>query len=447
MKKFLTFSTCLLAIFATAAGALALTPPLSSQNSFTLSVIPEKLTYAPGERVKLRLVLENTGSASLTIEFPTAQIYDIQIAGPNSYFWRWSRGRMFAQVITTITLEPGERKEFLETWETEPSLSPGKYEVLAWLVAPAFQVQARTQVNIGESSTGKAVALISDPEGCMILVQVPDASRLEKLRTMLQGNMELWVGGKVESDRFVNPPWHFRFDPETLEIAEVTAEGLQAVYLLTIDSDLDYWMRISPAYIQGRVVAIYDSPPFRDIEENWAYPVILMLYNKGIINGFPDGNFYPERLLTRAEFVKMLLLALNPPIPLIRAENPTFFDVSFSHWASSYVESAALLGWVRGYPDGSFGPDDPLTKEQILTILARAGGWMKEGYEQSLPQSPTFLDIPKAHWAFPYVEIAVEKGLICLGDPHLTDGTFGVGFPALRNQTCLLLVRFLFLKK
>ena len=445
MKKFLTFSTCFLAIFATAAGALALTPSLPSQNSLTLSVIPEKLAYAPGDKVKLRLVLENTGNAPLTLEFPTAQIYDIQITGPNYYFWKWSKGRMFAQVITTITLEPGERKEFLETWETDPKLALGEYSILAWIVSPAYSVQAKGQVSIGQKEEEKSVVLVSDPRGHMILLEINDASILQELRSMLLENKELWVGGKIE--RFDNPPWHFQFLPDSIEIAEVTAEGLQAVYLEVIEQDLDYWIDISPAYIQGKVVAIYDSPPFRDIEENWAYPVILMLYNKGIINGFPDGNFYPERLLTRAEFVKMLPLALNPPIPLIGVENPTFFDVPFSHWASSYVESAALLGWVKGYLDGSFGPDDPLTKEQILTILARAGGWMKEGYEQSLPQSPTFLDIPKAHWAFPYVEIAVEKGLICLGDPHLTDGTFGVGFPALRNQTCLLLVRFLFLKK
>ncbi|MCR4432555.1 MAG: S-layer homology domain-containing protein [Caldiserica bacterium] len=439
--------TIVLLTFLFISGGVNAAPVAPPGGTLYFQVFPEKQSYAPGEKVVLHLVLENPGKTPLTLQFSTSQVYDIQITGPGSYFWRWSKGRMFAQVITTITLEPGEKKEFQETWETEPSLSPGEYEVLAWLVSPNLEVQASTQVNLGEGSTGKAVALISDPEGCMILVRVPDSSRLLALKTMLQENRVLWVGGKVEADRFANPPWHFRFDPETLEVAEVTAEGLQAVYLRTIDSELDYWMRISPAYIQGKVVAIYETPPFNDAGENWAYPVILMLYAKGIINGFPDGNFYPERTLTRAEFVKMLLLALHPAIPMVRILNPTFSDVPFSHWASDFVENAVLLGWIKGFPDGTFRPDDPLTKEQILTILARAAGWTKDGYEQSLPQSPTFPDIPKAHWAFPYVEIAVEKGLIGLGDPHLTDGTFGVGFPALRNQTCLLLVRYLFFQK
>lgn len=418
-----------------------------SNDLINFQIFPEKPSYAPGEKVVLHLVLENLGNSTLDLMFPTSQIYDIQISGPASYFWRWSHGRMFAQVVTTLTIEPGEKKEFTETWPTEPSFSPGKYEVLAWLVCPDVEKQATAIVNLSQISLRQETALISDPAGCMILVRIPDDVRFEALKTMFEESQESWVGGKIEPDPMTNPPWSFYIEPETLNITDKPPLEYQAIYLRTIESNLDYWTHLSSGYFRGKVVTLYEKPPFQDIENNWAYPVILMLNFKGIINGFPDGNFYPERTLTRAEFVKMLFISLNPPIPMIHISNPTFSDVPFSYWASGYIENAVLLKWIKGFPDGTFRPDEPLTKEQVLTILARAAGWIKDDSFPSLPVNPTFPDIPRTHWAFPYVEIAVEKGLIHSRDPHLTGDVFGVGTPVLRNQTCLILVRFLFFEK
>lgn len=418
-----------------------------SKNPLNFQIFPERSSYAPGESVVLHLVLENSGTAPFSLQFPTSQIYDIQISGPDSYLWKWSKGRMFAQVITTLTLEPGEKREFTETWQTDPSFAAGRYEILAWLVCSAMEAQATAQVSLSQTSLTRAVALISDPTGCMILVRIPDASRLEAFKTMLEKNETSWVGGKIEPDPTTNPPWSFSIEPATLNTTESPSADYQASNLKAIESNLNYWMSFPSVYFQGKVEAIYENPPFQDVEGNWAYPVILMLNFKGIINGFPDGNFYPERTLTRAEFVKMLLIALHPPIPMIYVPNPTFSDVPFSYWASGYIENAVLLKWIKGFPDGKFHPDEPLTKEQVLTILARAAGWIKDDSFGSLPPIPTFSDIPQNHWAFPYVEIAVEKGLIRPRDPHLTNDNFGVGSPALRNQTCLILVRFLFLEK
>ncbi len=413
--------------------------PTPSMDSLSFSITADKKEYAPGEKVTFNLILENRGNSDLTLRFSTSQVYDIQISGPGSYFWRWSKDRFFAQVITEIQLRPGERKAFQESWETGENFAPGEYSVTAWLLVPEGKFEAKTEIKLGSEGAIKTVVLVSDPSGAMIKIEAVNPQIKEKFKEMLSGELELWVGGKVVKDLEVNPPWHFYFDPQTIEIAEVTAEGLQAVFLRTIENDLDYWAGLSTAYISAKVVFIFDSPPFKDISENWAYPLILMLFSKGIVNGFPDGNFYPEKSLTRAEFIKILMEALKPPIPLIHVQNPTFSDVPFSHWASSYVENAALLGWVKGFPDGTFRPEDPLTKEQVLTFIVRAGNLKAE-----TPKRATFPDLPAEHWAFPYVETAVQHGLIGVNDFNLTNSLFGTGLPSTRSQVCLIMVRFLF---
>lgn len=413
--------------------------PTPSLEGLNFWIATDKGEYAPGEKVTLNLILENRGSSDLTLRFSTSQVYDIQISGPGSYFWRWSKDRFFAQVITEIRLRPGERKIFQEFWETGENFAPGDYLVTASLIFPEGKLEAKAVIRLSSGGSIKAVVLVSDPSGAMIKIDIVDRQIKEKFQEMLSLEKELWVGGKIVKDSTGNPPWHFRFDPDTIEIAEVTAEGLQAVFLRTIETELDYWTEISPAYISGKVISIFDSPPFKDVSENWAYPLILMLYSRGIIDGFPDGNFYPERSLTRAEFIKILMEALKPPIPLIHVQNPTFSDVPFSHWASSYVENAVLLGWAKGFPDGTFRPDDPLTKEQVLTFIVRAGN-----LKGKTPQKGTFPDLLVEHWAFPYVETAVQWGLIGVNDFNLTDSLFGTGLPSTRSQVCLIIVRFLF---
>jgi hypothetical protein len=438
MKQIGIILFIILGLISPALGVFGVSPSPALEG-LIFSVSPQKDSYSPGEKVTLNLTIKNTGTSFLTLRFSTSQVYDIQIVGPNSYFWRWSKDRFFAQVITEILLNPGEEKVFQEFWETNKDFSPGEYSISAWLLYMERKLEAKAVVTLTSRPSGNGVALVSDPAGCMIKIDITDIQVREKLEKMLTQGKELWVGGKVERDDSGNPPWHFRFDPDTIEVAEVTAEGLQAVYLKAIESDLEYWMKISPAYISGKVVAIFDSPPFKDIQENWAYPLILMLYSKGIINGFPDGNFYPERSLTRAEFIKILMEALNPPIPLIHVQYPTFSDLPFSHWASSYVENAVLLGWVKGFPDGTFRPDEPLTKEQVLTFIVRASAFQGE-----TPEKPTFSDLPPDHWAFPFVEQAVEMGLIGVNDFLLTSSLFGTGLQATRSQVCLIMVRFLF---
>ncbi|MBC7104542.1 MAG: S-layer homology domain-containing protein [Firmicutes bacterium] len=113
---------------------------------------------------------------------------------------------------------------------------------------------------------------------------------------------------------------------------------------------------------------------FRDVPpEHWAAPALADLARRGILRGYPDGTCRPDEALTRAEFVSLVVRAYHPAAqtsPAVRR----FADVPVTHWAAPAVYTARELGLVRGLSEDLFGPDEPVTGGQVMTVLSRAAG-------------------------------------------------------------------------
>lgn len=78
---------------------------------------------------------------------------------------------------------------------------------------------------------------------------------------------------------------------------------------------------------------------FSDLPQNhWAYNAVKFMVERGIITGYPDNTFRPDNPVTRAEFARIMVVALNLPIKV--TDTPSFKDVPKDHWAYPYVESA-----------------------------------------------------------------------------------------------------------
>lgn len=88
-----------------------------------------------------------------------------------------------------------------------------------------------------------------------------------------------------------------------------------------------------------------------------------------LIEGYPDGTFKPDQPVTRAEFITLLVRSLNLEAEPLRI---TFEDAAY-HWASETISTAFAHGLVEGYSNHFFGPEDPITREQMAVMLARAG--------------------------------------------------------------------------
>ncbi len=95
----------------------------------------------------------------------------------------------------------------------------------------------------------------------------------------------------------------------------------------------------------------------------------------GIMGGYPDGTFRPEAEITRAEFAKIAVLALGlNDAADVSKTNTVFTDVDAFHWAAGYINVAVDRGILKGYPDGTYKPSNPLSNAEAITILTRLVG-------------------------------------------------------------------------
>jgi hypothetical protein len=186
------------------------------------------------------------------------------------------------------------------------------------------------------------------------------------------------------------------------------------------------------------VPPIRAASTFQDVTSSyWAEPQIGDLASRGILRGYPDGSFRSEDPVTRAEGAKMLCLVLGmAPQPEAR---PSFSDLPSAQWAFPYVEAAMQGGWIHGYPDGTFLPDRPVSKAELLSMIARGEGWSNP----ELSVQP-FADVPVSHWAFPAVQSCYAHEVVKPGEPHLSeDGLLQPSLAATRAQAAVFLDRAL----
>ena len=106
---------------------------------------------------------------------------------------------------------------------------------------------------------------------------------------------------------------------------------------------------------------------FSDIQNHWAKDCIQQLFTRSIISGYPDGTFRPNNPVTRAEFAAILRKAFPNTVPVRGAI--TFRDVPANHWANSAIQTVARAGFFSGYPDSTFRPNLQIPRVQALVAL------------------------------------------------------------------------------
>ena len=101
----------------------------------TLEARLDKAIYSPGELVGFALAVTNRGTEQVTFQFPTGQMFDFVVTREAQQVWQWSRGRVFTQALTTLSLSPGETKTFADHWDQRDArgqeVPPGVYEMAA----------------------------------------------------------------------------------------------------------------------------------------------------------------------------------------------------------------------------------------------------------------------------------------------------------------------------
>jgi len=123
---------------------------------------------------------------------------------------------------------------------------------------------------------------------------------------------------------------------------------------------------------------------FKDAEDFGDYEdAINALVALGVVRGYEDGTFRPENILTRAELAVLLVESLGYG-ELVAGSTSNFSDTQ-NHWSTGYVRIATDTGLVLGYPDGTFKPDQPLTYDEAITMILRAVGYVDSSLKGNWP--------------------------------------------------------------
>lgn len=168
----------------------------------------------------------------------------------------------------------------------------------------------------------------------------------------------------------------------------------------------------------------------------WVAEPISLLAMENIITGYPDGTFRPDGNITRAEMCSLLMKSRVSGLESQAATEEAapvqvqkFKDVPAKHWASKYVNQAADLGIVLGYPHKWFKPNGKITRAEGVAMIARFAGISAEAYASG------FRDLPDDHWATPIVAGAKQAGLL----KYLEDKLFEPKRPLTRAEVVEML--------
>lgn len=119
----------------------------------------------------------------------------------------------------------------------------------------------------------------------------------------------------------------------------------------------------------------------KDIEGKKYQAAVEALIELGVVSGYPDGTYLPEKVVTRAELAKLLVVAYGLETAAESAKGVTpFADINAvaNHWAAGYINVSADYKFVNGYPDGSFKADTPVTYAEAITMCLRVLGYANE---------------------------------------------------------------------
>jgi len=152
----------------------------------------------------------------------------------------------------------------------------------------------------------------------------------------------------------------------------------------------------------------------KDLQDHWAEKQISYWLEKGVIKGYPDGSFAPDNYITRAEFITMT----NSIFGFQAQKDVSFSDVSASDWFYREIAKATAAGYLKGYKDNTVRPEQQITREEVAVLLCRLASL---NTADSNAPAPSFSDAAAiSSWAKPSIATAVKHRLM-KGYP---DGTF-----------------------
>lgn len=173
-----------------------------------------------------------------------------------------------------------------------------------------------------------------------------------------------------------------------------------------------------------------------DIVDHWAAQYIARVFTDGYIQGYEDNTFKPDQGITRAEAAKLIAIWMNDALTDADCDSTLFSDVSCDSWYGKFVTYLYIQEIIMGYEDGTFGPDRPITRAEALKILIYAKGLQTTDISDI---TNPFSDVSATDWFHDIVMIAYKLSIVS----GYEDGTFGPGRDITRAEFTKIFVETL----
>ncbi len=207
---------------------------------------------------------------------------------------------------------------------------------------------------------------------------------------------------------------------------------------LEAGSEYEWWVKAGNDYAYSDPSASWTfeliAPTFPDVPtDHWAWAYTERLANAGITSGFPDGTYRPENNVTRAEIAVFLLKGMNFPTAYTPPQAAEFnFSDIESHWGANWIEALRASGITGGFSDGTYRPEEAVTRGQMAVFLLKA----LNGPDYTPPAAAATFDDTEGHWASNWIEALRAAGLTS----GYSDGTFRPDSPVTRAEMAVFIV-------
>ncbi len=204
----------------------------------------------------------------------------------------------------------------------------------------------------------KVQAIVSIVRGLKLQGGNPNMLRMYRDRAQIPSYATNTIAIATQKLLVVNYPQIDQLEPlRDITCAEVVALIYQALVILGKQKAI-----ISPYIVKPDV----DITSFTDLNLHWAEPFIRSLVSLNLTSGFADGSYQPDTVMTRAQYAALVVKAFNPRPKL---KNIDFFDIPANFWAYQPIKAAAQAGFVGGFSDGTFRPQEKVQRLQVLVSL------------------------------------------------------------------------------
>ena len=250
-----------------------------------------------------------------------------------------------------------------------------------------------------------------------------DFTGFEQLTYTAAGTYYYTIGETDHNTRYM------RYDSSLYTLTVVVTEGADGLKISDVyyTNDAGKVFRSFPIAFTNTydrktgTVIIPSTPSQLNTDDHYAYVI-----------GYPDGSVHPNGEITRAEVAAIFFRLLRDDV---RSANFTTYnaytDVSAGKWYNNPISTMSRLGIIKGYPDGTFRPNDPITRAEFAAIAARFD-------EHKAAKLASFTDI-YGHWAVSEISLAYENGWI----KGYNDGTFRPNRNITRAEAMALINRVL----